>query len=158
MHDASVHVYLETHLTNLCLCVCGSWSFSKIFHSYGVVTYTEHLWPLSTDGSLACHTYCDTGYPFTLVIMRTRASHSCYWAFSSGAVTACFNYWVLSHLGFKNPTFRMRGERSNRLRHHCGSIKWILNENDAQLIHYCNKNQYWFFNYTELDSLYFVDF
>ena len=75
----SVYVYLETYLTNLCLFVCGSWSFSKIFHSYGVVTftgdglqifiYTEHLWPLSTDGSLACHTYCDTGYPFTLVII-----------------------------------------------------------------------------------------
>ena len=27
-----------------------------------------HSWPLSSEGSLACHTYCDTGHPFILVI------------------------------------------------------------------------------------------
>ena len=46
---------------------------SKIFHSYGkvtitgeglqILTYARHLWPLSSEGSLACHTYCDTGHP-----------------------------------------------------------------------------------------------
>ena len=27
-----------------------------------------HSWPLSSEGSLACHTYCDTGHPCILVI------------------------------------------------------------------------------------------
>ena len=27
-----------------------------------------HSWPLSSEGSLACHTYCDTGHPFIMVI------------------------------------------------------------------------------------------
>ena len=48
------------------------------FHSYGVVTitgdglqiltYARQIWPLSSEGSLACHTYCDTGHPFLMVI------------------------------------------------------------------------------------------
>ena len=43
----------------------------RIFHSYGDVTiagegqqtltYDWHSWPLSSEGSLTCHTYCDTG-------------------------------------------------------------------------------------------------
>ena len=28
----------------------------------------RHLWPLSSEGSIACHTYCDTGHPFIMVI------------------------------------------------------------------------------------------
>ena len=28
----------------------------------------RHLWPLSSEGSLACHTYCDTGQPFIMVL------------------------------------------------------------------------------------------
>ena len=41
------------------------------FHSYGnvtitseglkIFTYARHSWPLSSEGSLTCHTYCDTG-------------------------------------------------------------------------------------------------
>ena len=52
--------------------------YSRIFHSYGDVTitdeglqilnYTQHLMPLSNEVSLACHTYCDTGHPFMMVI------------------------------------------------------------------------------------------
>ena len=37
--------------------------------------------------------------------------------FSSGAVIICFNDICLSRLGFEHPTFRLRGERSNPLRH-----------------------------------------
>ena len=53
-------------------------SHSRIFHSYGDVTitgeglqiwtYARHSWPLSSVGSLACHTYCDTKHPFIMVI------------------------------------------------------------------------------------------
>ena len=49
-----------------------------VFHSYGdvtitgegfqIFTYTQHSWSLSSDGSLACHTYYDKGYLFIMVI------------------------------------------------------------------------------------------
>ena len=55
--------------------VClGFASHLRIFHSFGDVTitdeglqilvYTQHSWPLSSEGSLARHTYCDTGHLF----------------------------------------------------------------------------------------------
>ena len=28
------------------------------------LTYARQLWPLSIEGSLGCHTYCDAGHPF----------------------------------------------------------------------------------------------
>ena len=31
-----------------------------------ILTYTRHLWPLSSEGSLTCHTHCDTGHRFLL--------------------------------------------------------------------------------------------
>ena len=31
-------------------------------------TYARHLWPLRSEGSLTCHTYCDTGNPFIMNI------------------------------------------------------------------------------------------
>ena len=50
-------------------------SHSRIFHSYRdvtitgeglqILTYDRHSWPLSREDSLTCHTYCDTGHPFT---------------------------------------------------------------------------------------------
>ena len=33
-----------------------------------IYTYVQHPWPSSSEGSLACHTYCDTEYPFIMVI------------------------------------------------------------------------------------------
>ena len=60
-----------------CLFVWGFSSHSRIFHSYGDVTiageglnmtYARHSWPLSSEGSLACHTYWNTEHPFTMVI------------------------------------------------------------------------------------------
>ena len=32
------------------------------------LTYAGHSWPLSSEGSLACHTFCDKGHPFIMVI------------------------------------------------------------------------------------------
>ena len=59
----------------LCLFVCLEFF---VPHTYGDVTitaeglqistYARHLWPLSSEGSLACHTYCDMGHPFKMVI------------------------------------------------------------------------------------------
>ena len=80
------------------------------------LTYTRHSWPLSSEGSSACHTYCDTGHPFimdnSLSSPRTRDTHTYCRAFSSGAVTTCFYDLGLSRLGFEHPTYRLRGQHS----------------------------------------------
>ena len=62
----------------VCLFVLGLSSHSRIFHSYGdltitveglqILTYARHSWPLSSEDSLTCHTYCDTGHPFIMFI------------------------------------------------------------------------------------------
>ena len=62
------------------LFVWGFSSHSRTFPSYGdinitsewlqILTYTRHLWPLRSEGSLACHTYCDTGHPLVMVIFE----------------------------------------------------------------------------------------
>ena len=61
----------------VCLFVCLlMWSLSS--HSYEdvtiadvglqILTYARQSWPLSSEGSLTCQTYCDTGLPFIMVI------------------------------------------------------------------------------------------
>ena len=64
--------------------------------------------------------------------LRRPVTHHCR-AIGSGAVTICFNDLGLSRLGFEHPTFRMRGERCNPLRHrrgwmffNIGYSVWIL--------------------------------
>ena len=61
----------------MCLFVWDFMYGSRIFHSCGDVTIAgewrtcaKHLWPLSREGALACHTYCDTGHPFIMVISK----------------------------------------------------------------------------------------
>ena len=82
------------------------------FHSFADVTiagerlqfltYARHSWPLSSEGSLACHTYCDTGHLFIMVIsedpwhsnlMRSVWQWSCHYL---------FNDLSLSRLGFEH--------------------------------------------------------
>ena len=66
----------------ICLFIYGGFSsHSRIFHSYGDVTitceglqilsYARHSWPLSSEGSLACHTYSDKGHPCIMIISTT---------------------------------------------------------------------------------------
>ena len=62
----------------VCLFVWGFSSHSIIFQTFAdvtivgeglqILTYARHLWPLSSEDSLACHIYCDTGLPFIMVI------------------------------------------------------------------------------------------
>ena len=59
-----------------------------------------------------------------MVIPKDRDTHTFYWAFSSVDITTCFYDLGLSWLGFEHPTFRLRGERFNPLRH----------RNDVQLL------------------------
>ena len=50
------------------------WSLSS--HSRIWPMHARHLWPLSSEGSLTCHTCCDTGLPFIMVISEDpRHSH-----------------------------------------------------------------------------------
>ena len=58
--------------------VYGFSSHTRIFHSYEdviitgdglqILTNARHSWHLSSEGSLACHIYCDTEYPLIMVI------------------------------------------------------------------------------------------
>ena len=74
-------------------------------------TYSRHL---SNWGFLPCHNYCDTGHPFIMIISEdTWHSH---------LLPTCVNDLGLSRLGFKHPSFHLRGERSNTQRHHRCSI------------------------------------
>ena len=64
------------------LFVCLFWGVFRpnreIFFSYGddtiageglqILTYARYSWPLSSEGSLACHTHYDTGHLFIMVI------------------------------------------------------------------------------------------
>ena len=56
-----------------------------------ILTYTQYSWPLSSIGSLTCHTYCDTGQPFIMVILEDTLHMHLMMTFGSGAVTTCFN-------------------------------------------------------------------
>ena len=97
---------------------CLFWDFlshSRIFNSYGdvtiageglqILTYAWHLWPLSSEGSLVCHTFSDTGHPFIMVISEDRTLTP----FGRGAVTTCLYDLDLSRLGFEHPTFPLGG-------------------------------------------------
>ena len=107
------------------LFVCFFSSHLKCFHPFGDVTitdkmlliltymYAQHSWPLSSEGSWTCHTYCDMGQPFIMAISEDP------W---SGAVTTYFNNLGLSWLGFLHPTYSLWGEDSIGLRHHHGCV------------------------------------
>ena len=109
----------------VCLFVWNFSSHSRNFHLFGdvtiageglhILTYARHLWPLSSEGSLACHNYCDTGHPFIMIISEDPWHCTLCQAFGSEAVTTFFNDFCLSQLGFENPTFRLWGELFNTL-------------------------------------------
>ena len=90
-------------------------SHSRKFHSFGDVTiageglkimiYTRHLWPLSSEGSLACHTHCYTGHPFIMVILEDAWHSHLLPSVWQGAVNTCFNDLSLSRLGQFNYVF-----------------------------------------------------
>ena len=62
----------------LSICLFGVYRPTRDFHSFGdvtiageglqILTYDRLSWPLSSEGSLTCHTYCDKGHPFIMVI------------------------------------------------------------------------------------------
>ena len=66
---------LSASVLSLFVCLL-MWSLSS--HSYEdvtiadvglqILTYARQSWPSSSEGSLTCHTYCDTGLLFIMVI------------------------------------------------------------------------------------------
>ena len=71
-------VFFFKNVDEICLFVCSLSSQSRMFHWFGNVTITgeglqilttdRHSLSLSSEGSLACHTYCDTRHSFIMVI------------------------------------------------------------------------------------------
>ena len=112
-------------LTNYFVClflfVCSLLSHSRNFPSWRItiaaeglqiLTFARHSWPLSSEGSLACHTHCDKGLTFIMVIFEAPwHSHllpsvwqwSCHYLFLRLRSVAT---------GDRNPISRMPGERS----------------------------------------------
>ena len=83
-----------------------------------MLTFARNSWPLSSEGSLACHTYCDTGHPFIIVIFEDQChSHLLLSVQKWSCPYPCFYHLGLLRLGFKHRTFRLRGERSSPLCH-----------------------------------------
>ena len=73
-------------------------------------------WSLNSRGSLVCYTSVVLWHGTSVYTghLRGPVTHTYCCAFGSGAVTTCFNDLGLSRLEFEHPTFRLRGERSNR--------------------------------------------
>ena len=43
-----------------------------------IFTFARHAWPMSTEGSLMCHTYCDIGHLNIMVISKDLWHSPCY--------------------------------------------------------------------------------
>ena len=97
--------------------VCGFTSHLGNFHSnvdvtfnsegLQILTYTQHSWPSTSEDSLACYTYCETGQPVILVISEDPwHSH----LLSSAWQCSCFNDLGLSRPGIEpwSPACDMR--------------------------------------------------
>ena len=101
-----------------CLFVCMV--FIVLLEKFSLISRRHHCrwratnfdpWSLSSEGSLTCHTYCDTGLPFMMVIPEDPwYSHllpsvwqwSCHYLFLRLRFTAT---------GDRTPISRIRGER-----------------------------------------------
>ena len=71
---------------------------------------THGHWACS-EGSFACHTYCDMVHPFIMVISADPWHSHLLPSVKQWAVDYCFYdlHVGLSRLGFEHPTFRLRG-------------------------------------------------
>ena len=97
-------------------------SHSRIVHSYGdvtiageglqILTYARHSWPLSSKGSLTCHTYCDTGLPFIMVISEDPWHSHLLPSVWQWSYLYLFSQLRSVGTGDRTPISRMRGDRS----------------------------------------------
>ena len=103
--------FLDIHLLNMTRDILRR-TYHKAFKRFTLCKNPRHPWPLSSESSLACHIYCDTGHPFIMVFPRTRDIPFYCRAFSSGVSTTYFYYQGLSRPGFEHPINCLRDERS----------------------------------------------
>ena len=68
-----------------------------------ILIYTRHSWPLISEGSLSCLTFCDTGHHFIWSSPKTCDARYCYKAFNSKTVTTCLNILGISQPGLELP-------------------------------------------------------
>ena len=93
-----------------------------------ILTYTRHSWPLSSEGSLTCHNHCDIGHPFIMVNSEDPWHQ----------LRSVLNWSLLWH-----PTFRKRGECSDRLHHRRSWLCWNhFNSKTIQIWYFANKFKY----------------
>ena len=133
---------VEDHMTNTtqqwnCLFVCLEFivpveNFSLIWRHHHCrwraanLTYAQHSWPLSSEDSFTCHTHCDTGLHFIMVIFKDPwHSHllTSVWQWSCHQLFL----WLRSvTTGDRTPISRMQGERSTStpLQRSSGTVKW----------------------------------
>ena len=118
VHTYMIYGIFVFDIVCLSICLFGVYPTTD-FHSFGdvtgeglqILTYDRHSWPLSSEGSLTCHTYCDTGLPFIMVISEDQwHTHllssvwqwSCHYLFLRLRSVAT---------GDRTPISRTRGER-----------------------------------------------
>ena len=116
-----IHVCFKAEICFVCLIGWGLSSHSRIFQSYWdvtitgemlqILTYAQHSWPLSSDGSLVCHANCDTGHLGIMVISEDL------WHIHLLTRAVTTGFYDLGIRGFdsNSQTFCLRGHGSNLL-------------------------------------------
>ena len=60
---------IQCHLIYILVSLCHLYGEVTITgEGLQILTYAQHLWPLSSEDSLACHTYWDTGHLFIMIV------------------------------------------------------------------------------------------
>ena len=127
----NVQPYLNSTFLFVCL---FAWVFfsshSRIFHSYGKSQLPVKGFRFDLYSTfMAIEQWGFISMPHLLWhgssvkndhLRKPRDTHTSCRAFSCGAVTTSFYDLGLSRLGLKHPTFRLRGERTNSMRHRRG--------------------------------------
>ena len=99
-----------------------------------ILACARHVWQLSSEGSLACHTYCGKGHPFIMVISDDPwHSHLMPSILAMELSLSVLTTWVCRGWDSNAPTWQ--GERSNPLLHRGGPLellnwRWIYNKNN----------------------------
>ena len=128
----------------LFVCLFGAcfrpiWDVTMTGEGLHILTYARHSWPLSSEGSLACHTLLWLEASIYNGHLRGPVTITYCRASGSGAVTTCFYDVGLSRLGFENPTFRLRGQRSSSLRHRHSRVDIVIESSSYIVTHRLSK-------------------
>ena len=114
------HIYNEIRMSNIVFDCCWVFRSTREFFTHGdvtmtgegfqVLTYARHLFALSSEGSSACHTYCETGHPFIMVISENPWHLHLLPSVLQWNCTYLIYDLGLSRQGFEHPTICLRGD------------------------------------------------